>query len=69
MRPRRKLRAEEVLVHVLNDTDLELSTSSSESKSEASDEAGDLPHTDRNNVPRFILPLQDHKPWSHRDAF
>ena len=45
---------------MLNDTDLELSTSSSESESEASeasDEAGDLPHPARNNVPRFTLPL------------
>ena len=43
---RRKLRAEEVLEHQLNDPNPELSTSSSESKSEASeasDEAGDLP--------------------------
>ena len=60
MPPRREVRAEEVLEHVLNDTDLELSTSSSESESEASeasDEAGDLPHPVRNNVPRFTLPL------------
>ena len=60
MPPRRKLRAEEVLEHVLNNTDLELSTSSSESESkasEASDKAGDLPHPARNNVPRFTLPL------------
>ena len=36
-------KAEEVLEYVLNDTDSELSTSPSESESEAV-EAGDLPH-------------------------
>ena len=56
MPPHRNMQAEEVLEHVLNDTDSELSASSSESKSEASegsDEAGDITHPPRNNVPRF----------------
>ena len=49
-----------VLEHVLNDTDSELSTSSSKSESEvseASDQAGDLRHPARNNFRRFTLPL------------
>ena len=42
---------------MLYDTDSEMSTSLSERESEASDEAGDLPHPARNNVPRFTLSL------------
>ena len=60
MPPHRKLQAEDVLEHVLNGTDLELSTSSAESESDASKasaEEGDLPHPARNNVPHFTLPL------------
>ena len=37
-----------------------MSTSSSESESEASDEAGDLSHPARNNVPRLTPSLQIH---------
>ena len=68
MPPCRKLRAEEALEQVLNDTDSELSTSSSESESEAlegPDEADDLPHPARNNVPSFTLPLPYKSLFTH----
>ena len=70
MPPRRKLRAEDVLEQVLNDTDSDMSASSSDSESEASedaDEAGDVPHPARNNVPGFRPQVQQ-APQNVRDG-
>ena len=61
MPPQRKLQAEDILEQVLNDTDSDMSASSSDSESEASedaDEAGDVPHPARNNVPGFRPQVQ-----------
>lgn len=61
MPPRRKLRAEDVLEQVLNDTDSDMSASSSDSELEASedaDEADDVPHPAGNNVPGFRPQVQ-----------
>ena len=70
MPPRRKLRAEDILEQVLNDTDSDMSASSSDSESEASedaDDAGDVPHPARNNVPGFRPQVQQ-APQNVRDG-